>query len=67
MANEPKGKQSLVSEIQTMRRFDHSSLMKLYEVFETDNSYYLAIQFLDGGQLFQKVNVMLYLFIDSKI
>lgn len=43
MASEPKGKESLVSEIQTMRRFNHNALMKLYEVFETDNSYYLAI------------------------
>jgi serine/threonine protein kinase len=47
-----------MNEIRIMRQFNHPGLMKLFEVFETDNSYYLAIEHLDGGQLFEKVNVI---------
>jgi serine/threonine protein kinase len=43
-----------------MRYFNHNSLMKLHEVFETDNSFYLVIEHLEGGQLFEKLNVFDY-------
>ena len=38
-----------------MRKFNHSNLMKLEEVFETQNSLYVVFEFLSGGQLGAKV------------
>jgi serine/threonine protein kinase len=57
---ELKGKESLMNEINVMRSLDHNCLMKLYEVFESDNSFYLVIEHLEGGQLFEKLNVFQY-------
>ena len=54
---ELKGKESLMNEINVMRSLDHPCLMKLFEVFESDNSFYLVIEHLEGGQLFEKLNV----------
>jgi serine/threonine protein kinase len=55
---ELKGRESLVNEINVMRALEHRCLMKLYEVFESDNSFYLVIEHLEGGQLFEKLNVL---------
>ena len=38
-----------------MREIDHPNLLKLYEVFETENSIYMIMNLLEGGQLLQKV------------
>ena len=32
-----------------MKMLDHPNIMKLYEVFETDNSLYMILQLLEGG------------------
>lgn len=37
------GKESLINEIQIMKMLDHPNIMKLYEVFETDNSLYMIL------------------------
>ena len=31
--------------------------MKLYEVFESENSLYIVFELLEGGQLYDKVKV----------
>ena len=38
-----------------MRELDHPNLIKLYEVFETQNSIYLILDLLEGGQLLNKI------------
>lgn len=38
-----------------MRALDHKFCMKLYEVFESDNSLYIVVELLEGGQLYDKV------------
>jgi serine/threonine protein kinase len=40
---EDKGKESLVNEIELMRRFNHKNLMKLFEVYESQNSIYVSV------------------------
>ena len=32
-----------------MKMLDHPNIMKLYEVFETNNSIYMILQLLEGG------------------
>ena len=38
-----------------MRKFNHKNLMKLYEVYESQNSIYLSVELLEGGQLYDKI------------
>lgn len=49
---EDHGKEGLINEINIMRKFDHPNLMKLYEVYETQNSLYMAVECLFGGSLY---------------
>ena len=42
-----------------MRNFNHHSLMKLEEVFQSDNSLYIVFELLEGGQLYDKIKVTL--------
>ena len=53
--SEEKGKESLINEIEVMRKFGHKNLMKLYGVYESQNSIYVAVELLEGGQLYDKV------------
>lgn len=38
-----------------MRALDHPNLMKLYEVYETENSIYMGLELLRGDQLFEQL------------
>ena len=46
-----------------MRKFNHPNIMKLYGVYETDNSIYVIMEILEGRQLFERLkNVLCILF-----
>ncbi len=53
--SEDKGKECLIKEIEIMRSLDHKNCMKLFEVFESDNSLYIVVELLEGGLLYDKV------------
>jgi len=36
-----------------MRKIDNQYLIKLYEVFETENSIYMVMELLEGGSLLE--------------
>lgn len=38
-----------------MRKFNHKNLMKLHEVYESQNSIYVGVELLEGGQLYDKI------------
>lgn len=38
-----------------MRKFDSHALIKLHEVYETENSLYMVLDLLEGGSLYDKV------------
>jgi calcium-dependent protein kinase len=38
-----------------MREFNHKNLMKMYEIFESENSIYIIVELLEGGQLYDKI------------
>jgi len=44
-----KGKEALLNEVDLMRALDHPNVMKLHEVFETENSLYFILDLLEGG------------------
>ena len=45
----------MVNEIEIIRRFNHKNLMKIYEVYESQNSIYISVELLEGGQLYDKI------------
>lgn len=38
-----------------MRSLDHHNCMKLFEVFESENSLYIVVELLEGGLLYDKI------------
>jgi len=41
--------EALINEIELMRALDHKNIIRLHEVFETDNSLYMIQDLLEGG------------------
>ena len=40
-----------------MRSLSHKTCMKLHEVFESENSLYMVLGLLEGGQLYDRIKV----------
>jgi len=38
-----------------MRALHHKNIIRLHEVFETENSLYMVLDLLEGGQLYDKI------------
>lgn len=51
LAGQKKGKEALFNEIDIMRRLNHNNLMRLFEIHESQNSIYLVLELLEGGEL----------------
>lgn len=45
----------LISEVQILTSLDHPHIMKIYEMFEDKNKYYIVAEFLEGGELFDRI------------
>jgi len=56
LLSQNKGKESLVNEIEVMRELRHPNIMCLEEVHESQNSIYLVMELLEGGELFNYVS-----------
>lgn len=52
LLGQSKGKESLRNEIDVMRALKHQNIMTLEEVHESQNSIYLIMELLEGGELF---------------
>ena len=40
-----------MNEIYLLKGLDNKSILKLYEIYETENSLYLVLQLVKGGEL----------------
>jgi serine/threonine protein kinase len=38
-----------------MRKLKHDNIMKLYEVYESENSLYMCLELLEGGSLYDLI------------
>lgn len=56
LLSQPKGKASLINEVDVMRKLDHPYVMKLEEVHESKNSIYLVLELLEGGELLNYIS-----------
>lgn len=48
-------RQSFFNEVEILRELDHPNIVKLYEYFQDDSSYYAITEYCNGGELFQKI------------
>jgi serine/threonine protein kinase len=42
-------------EIDILRNIDHEYIIKLYEVYESDKYIHLVFEYLEGGELFERI------------
>ncbi|CAD8061662.1 unnamed protein product [Paramecium primaurelia] len=52
--------ENMFSEVNTLKELDHPNIVKLHELFQDTKNYYLITEFLEGGELFQKITEMKY-------
>ena len=51
------GKRGLMTEIELMKVLKHPNIIQLLEVHESQNSIYLILELLEGGELFDPHNI----------
>ncbi|XP_053485706.1 myosin light chain kinase 2, skeletal/cardiac muscle isoform X2 [Ictalurus furcatus] len=50
-----KEKEVVKNEIQVMNQLDHANLIQLYAAYESKNDIILVLEFVDGGELFDRI------------
>jgi len=55
ISSSDKGKESLINEVNVMRKLNHPYLLRLYESHETENSIYFIVDVISGGELIKYV------------
>lgn len=56
LLSQPKGRESLMNEIEVMQKLRHPYIMSLEEVHESKNSVYLVVELLEGGELLHYIS-----------
>jgi len=46
-----------LNEIELMGKLNHKNVLKLYEVYESENSIYLVVDILNGGELLNNLRL----------
>ncbi|CAD8127845.1 unnamed protein product [Paramecium sonneborni] len=55
-----RGREGLENEIRVMRRLNQENILRLYEVYETQNSIYFILDLLEGGELLKRAQTTIY-------
>ncbi|CAD8108658.1 unnamed protein product [Paramecium primaurelia] len=50
--------QKLFSEMNLLKNLQHPNIVKLYELYQDSNNYYLITEYLCGGELFERIKKM---------
>jgi len=50
--------EKLFSEVSILKDLDHPHIVKLYELYQDDNYYYLITEFCTGGEFFDRIQAM---------
>lgn len=53
-------KVALIEEVNILKEFDHPHVINLYDFFEESSHYYLVMEIMSGGELFDRVVAKLY-------
>ncbi len=43
-----------------LKNLDHPHIVKLYELYQDNDNYYLITEYLSGGELFDRIKKMAY-------
>ncbi len=54
----PNDSDSFVNEINILKKLEHPNVIKIYELFEDEESFYIVTEYLGGGSLQQKIEEM---------
>ena len=46
---------SLLSEIEILKQLDHPNIVKIYEFYQDKYNFYLITEYIEGGELFDKI------------
>lgn len=55
LSNCQKDSKFLLKEFQILRELDHPSILKCFEIFESDLFYYVSTEYCPGGDLFSEI------------
>lgn len=47
--------QKMYREMQILKMLDHPNIVKLYQIIETDDKLYLVMEYMEGGELYDKI------------
>lgn len=45
-----------MNEIHVLSQLDHPNIIRIFEYYESENSLYIITEYLDGGELFDKIS-----------
>ena len=45
-----------MNEIHVLSELDHPNIIRIFEYYESENSLYIITEYLDGGELFDKIS-----------
>ena len=48
----------MFAEMNILKDLDHPNIVKLYELFQDDENYYLITEYCSGGELFDRIKSM---------
>jgi len=51
---------ALLDEVAILKEFEHAHVIKLFDFFEEPNTYYLVMERMSGGELFDRIVAKLY-------
>ena len=51
----PKDYERIKKEIKYMEMLNHPNIVKIYEIIEDDNNYYIVMEYVSGGELFNYI------------
>lgn len=51
---------ALIDEVTILKEFDHPHVIQLFDFFEEPNTYYLVMERMSGGELFDRIVAKLY-------
>jgi serine/threonine protein kinase len=46
---------SILCEIDVLRSLNHPNIIKLYEVYESEKYIHMVFEYLEGGELFERI------------
>jgi serine/threonine protein kinase len=51
----PEEQKGLLREVEIMRTIDHPNIVKLYDFFEDEEKFYVVLEYIPGGELFERL------------